>query len=118
MPMRSALLIAAAAAVLLGSLGATQAAPPKSRPLGGVNLTYYCQVHYGSNYKAAVLSPGTAYDWRCVPKVHHAGTQDYGISVANACVLQYGLPRLQAYTFNPADPTSWKCYPASSAGGR
>ena len=115
--MRVLLLTAAVAAMSLGSVAA-QAAPPKGRPLGGVNLTYYCQTHYGNNYKAAVLSPGTAYDWRCVPKVHHAGTKDYGISVANACLLQYGIPRLIAYTFQPSDPTSWKCYMPTTPGGK
>jgi hypothetical protein len=108
--MRVAMIAAIAAGLVLSSSLAAEAAPPKGRPLGGVNLTYYCQVHYGSNYKAAVLGAGTAYDWRCVPKVHHVGTPDYPISVANACLLQYGLPGLIAYPLNPGDPTSWRCF--------
>jgi hypothetical protein len=107
--MRALLLAAMVAAISLGASVSAEAAPPKGRPLGGVNLTYYCQVHYGSNYKAAVLG-STAYDWRCVPVVHHAGTVNHPISVANACLLQYGLTGLIAYASNPGDPTSWRCY--------
>ena len=48
--MRVLLLMAAVAAMSLGSVAAQAAPPPKGRPLGGVNLTYYCQVHYGEGY--------------------------------------------------------------------
>ena len=110
-------------AILVAGLGlattltGADAAPPKGRPLGGVNLTYYCQVHYGGNYKAAVLG-STAYDWRCVPKVHHAGTANYGISVTNACLLQYGLRGLIAYAINDNDPTSWRCFSGGNSPSR
>jgi hypothetical protein len=113
--MRVLLLTATVAAMSLGSVAAQAAPPPKGRPLGGVNLTYYCQVHYGEGYKAAVIDPGTAYDWRCVstnPKVKKM----YSISVQSACVLQYGIPNLTAYTFQPSVATSWKCYNTNPPG--
>ena len=116
--MRIVILAAIAAGFVLSALPTVDAAPPKGKPLGGVNLTYYCQVHYGANYKAAVLGAGTAYDWRCVPKVPSAGMIDHPISVTDACLLQYGQPSLRAYPLNPNDPTSWRCFPGKGNGPR
>ena len=109
--MRTFLLGLIATAGLLGmSPAADAAAPPYgSLNLGGVNLTYYCQVRHGQNYKSALLGT-TAGDWRCVPVVHHYGTPILSISVQDACGLQYGKTGLIAYALNWNDPLSWRCF--------
>jgi hypothetical protein len=110
MTMRALLLASFAAGAMLGAVGYAGAAtpPPGARDLGGVNLKLYCQHYYGSNFHSAVVGR-TAYDWRCVLG-RHGGTQSYGISVTNACLLQYGLPGLTAVALNDSDPTSWRCF--------
>jgi hypothetical protein len=50
--------------------------------------------------------------------VHHAGTANYGISVTNACLLQYGLPSLRAYALNDNDPRSWRCFSGGNGPSR
>ena len=114
--MRFLLVSSFALGALLGGVASSQAGTPPvgSHSIGGVNLNYYCQYYYGANYHSAVLSPGTAYNWACVPKVHHAGTVDHGISVQNACLLQYRLTGLTAVALNDNDPTSWRCFQGGS----
>ncbi|HVX80729.1 MAG TPA: hypothetical protein VHB23_05070 [Devosiaceae bacterium] len=105
----------AAAVAALGAVPHAEAAapPPGAVDLGGVNLSAYCVHYYGPSFKAAVLG-STAGDWRCVTKIHHAGAKSFGISVTNACLLQYRLPGVAAYALNWSDPLSWRCF----RGGR
>ena len=107
--MRILLLAAITAGALLAAPAANAATPPAgARDLGGVNLNYYCQHYYGGNYHSAVVGR-TAYDWRCVGG-HKAKGPSYGISVTNACLLQYQMPGLKAVALNDSDPTSWRCF--------
>lgn len=111
-PFASAL---AAASVLVTSLDAQAAAPPRTRPLGGVNLTTYCQRTFGANYISKLLGP-TAGDWRCVSS--RSGHGYYGsksISVQDACREQYGRNDLIAYA-TWSNPLSWACYPPGNGG--
>ena len=108
--MRALLLAIFAAGTLLSAAGAADAATPPAgaRDLGGVNLTSYCQHYYGGNFHSAVVGR-TAYDWRCVES-RHGGSASYGISVTNACLLQYQIPGLKAVALKDSDPTSWRCF--------
>ena len=105
--MRALLLATFAAGAMLSAAGAAGAAtpPPGARDLGGVNLTYYCQHYYGVSFHAA--AGRSAYDWLCVG---HHGHPSHGISVTNACLLQYGMPGLTAVALKDSDPTSWRCF--------
>jgi hypothetical protein len=118
--MRALLAFALAATSLAASsAGAGAAPPPHTRPLGGVNLTAYCQLTFGANYISKLLGP-TAGDWRCVIA---RGGRGYGgggyggksISVKDACREQYGRNDLIAYAVW-SDPYSWKCYPPNRGG--
>jgi hypothetical protein len=108
--MRTLIVIASAAAVLTStSFSADAAGPPRGRPLGGVNLNYYCANTFGANYKSVLIGP-TAGDWRCQLTGHHYGNSGKSISVQAACGLQYGRQGLIAYATSWSNPLSWLCY--------
>jgi hypothetical protein len=75
------------------------------RSLGGVNLNYYCQKTFGSEFKS-VLIGNTAGDWTC----ERNKTDRRAISVEAACKLQYGKLGLKARALNWNDPLSWRCF--------
>lgn len=75
------------------------------RPLGGVNLNYYCQTKFGKEFKS-VLVGKTAGDWTC----ERNKTDRRAISVDGACKLQYGTPNVKARALNWNDPLSWRCF--------
>jgi hypothetical protein len=107
--MRGLIAVALTAIALAGVATNAEAAPPKGRPLGGVNLNYYCSYTFGQNYKSVLIGP-TAGDWRCDLTRRHYGTPGKSISVQAACDLQYGQHGLIAYATNWNDPLSWRCY--------
>ena len=109
--MRALIVFAAATAVLAStSFSADAAGPPRGRPLGGVNLNYYCAYTFGANFKSVLIGP-TAGDWRCQLTRPH-GTPGKSISVQAACGLQYGRQDLIAYATSWSNPLSWLCYPS------
>jgi len=99
-------LVAAVLSLFLGSPPAIAAAP-HSFPLGGVNLTLYCQLTFTPEWVAKVLGT-TATDWRCVGP-GHGPSHIKQISVRDACRQQYNRVDLIAYA-SSSDPGSWKCY--------
>ena len=110
--MRALIAFSLATAVLVTAVGNADAAgPPRGRPLGGVNLTYYCAHTFGANYKSVLIGP-TAGDWRCDLTRRHSGSAGKSISVQAACDLQYGQQGLISYATNWNDPLSWRCYPS------
>jgi hypothetical protein len=73
--------------------------------LGGVNLNYYCQKTFGSEFKSVLIGK-TAGDWTC----ERNKTDRRSISVTNACKLQYGKQNLRSKALNWNDPLSWRCF--------
>ncbi|MGB0695130.1 MAG: hypothetical protein ACPGOY_05735 [Rhodospirillaceae bacterium] len=69
-----------------------------------VDFHWYCQQKHGPNTQAVVYDRWDAYTWRC-----QAGMSEWEISVADACIWQYGQgwrvglgDRWDAYT--------WYCF--------
>ena len=74
------------------------------RPIGGVNLNYYCQKTYGNQFKS-VLVGNTAGDWVC----QRNNNDRREISVDRACGLQYNKYGVKARAYDWNNPLSWMC---------
>ena len=74
------------------------------RPIGGVNLNYYCQKTYGNEFKS-VLVGATAGDWTC----QRNNNDRREISVDQACGLQYNKYGVKARAYDWNNPLSWMC---------
>ena len=71
--------------------------------LGGINLKWYCQLIGNTD----VTTVGTtAYDWRCVK----ADGTLVPVSMAWACVYQYGTAITMSRFANFYSMTSWQCW--------
>lgn len=73
--------------------------------LGGVDLTRYCRAIFGGEFKAVTIGD-TAGDWTCE---RNAGDRR-GISVQQACEMQYGQRPIKAIVLGPNKPGAWRCF--------
>lgn len=97
------------AASLLCAAAATAlpATTAQAAELGGVDLSRYCQLSYGTDWDAKAFDPGSAFSWSCV------GWEDgvevrRGINVDGACIVQYGEGARSGY-YRENDAYSWFC---------
>jgi hypothetical protein len=69
----------------------------------GLDLDGYCRAVYGSNFKAIVTNPSSAFSWVC-----SSGSTKYGMDLNYACRLQHGSTYKAAYG-SATNPYSWYC---------
>lgn len=99
---RRAVVALAATTAGLGVGLASAPAASAATYLGGVNVAMACIIQHG-NTTAKVIYPNVM-GWRCVAP---NGAQ-YGVSMNQACVYQYGAGAYSAYV-NFNNPYSWYC---------
>lgn len=96
----------------LGSV-VSEARADAPTPLGGLNLTRYCQSlgYTDTTMTKPQVGPNAAYDnWRCFTGTSTAPTTLHPFSMEQACKFQYGQNAIQAHPTNPDDAFTWVCY--------
>jgi hypothetical protein len=108
--MRTILALAATAAAMLAM--ASTAAADLARPVGGLDLTAYCQANgfQGASLPRGQLAHHAAVqNWRCAS----VGGESQPINMTQACKWEYGDSAHARFT-DVHDAYTWACYSVAS----